>query len=221
LAILKVFSLIELHFNSFRCLANSGKSSRDYIFAKKKYENSDLSSLGESCEPFRNELLSDRCRAIICSITGEDAFVDPSFHGGGLNQGGVISFINIHTDFSDHPAKNEWFRNLNILIYFNQDWRKEFGGELRLVNKVTGANFSVEPVFNRCVIMVARDYTLHVYDTIQFPSGSYRRSIAAYAYSIDVSPDKNISSTQWFPQGFKYTKAGWWSQLASPRWVKN
>jgi hypothetical protein len=181
-------------------VSNKIKKSRDYIFAKNKYEKSDLISLGESCELFRNELLSERFRTIICSITGEDVFVDPSFHGGGLHQGGAGSFLNMHTDFNYHPAKNEWFRNLNILIYFNQDWLKEFGGELKLVNKVTGDNFSVEPVFNRCVIMLTRDYTLHGYDAIQFPSGTYRRSIAAYAYSIDDSPDKNISSTRWFPK---------------------
>lgn len=173
--------------------------SRDYLFAKNKYEKSGISSMGCSLSALRNELLSTDFSLFLESITGEKVFIDPEFHGGGIHMGGEGSFLNLHADFNYHPLHNNWFRNLNILIYFNKNWEKSFGGELILKHKVTGEKVLVEPLFNRCVIMLTRDYTLHGYETISFPKGEYRCSIAAYAYSIDMEKNAAARSTVWYP----------------------
>jgi hypothetical protein len=92
------------------------QKSRDYVFAKNKYEKSELSSFGHNCIAFKEVLLSERFQTILKRITGEDVFLDPNFHGGGLHQGGEGSFLNMHADFNYHPENNKWFRNLNILL---------------------------------------------------------------------------------------------------------
>ncbi len=180
--------------------------SRDYMFAKNKFEKSSFKDISHEFQDMYDELVSERFTNLIKNITGEDVFIDVSFHGGGIHQGGQDSFLDMHVDFNYHPVHNDWFRNLNILLYLNKDWKEEYKGQLKLKNKNTGEYKEVEPLFNRCVIMFTRDYTLHGYDKINFPLGQYRRSIASYAYTLDKSTNKKIRSTVWDPEnptGFK------------------
>lgn len=184
--------------------ANINKS-RDYFFAKNKYEKSKFKDYGPLFLELYDDLTSMRFEKIIGEITGEAVFIDKEFHGGGLHQGGKGSYLNMHADFNYHPINKDWFRNLNILLYLNKDWKQEFGGQLRLKNKNTGSRASVDPIFNRCVVMFTRDYTLHGYDAIDFPDGQYRRSIAAYAYSMTDSAGA-VRSTTWYPEGENIVK---------------
>jgi hypothetical protein len=178
--------------------AGIGKS-RDYVFAKNKFEKSGFVEFGPRCRALYDDLCSDRFRAVLCEITGEDVFVDPVFHGGGVHQAGDESFLDMHVDFNAHPLHNTWFRNLNILLYLNPDWQPSWRGSLDLRNKNTGEQVSVEPLFNRCVIMETREFTLHGFTPIAFPPGQYRRSIATYAYT-DRGEGFRYRSTTWYPQ---------------------
>lgn len=172
--------------------------SRDYIFAKNKYEKSNFKDLSSECQEIYDDFVSERFQNILIKITGQDVFVDKEFHGGGIHQGGEGSFLDMHVDFNYHPLHHDWFRNLNILLYLNKDWQKEYKGQLRLKHLKTGKYTEVEPIFNRCVIMFTRDYTLHGYDSISFPPNKFRRSIATYAYSLDREPQAQ-RSTVWMP----------------------
>jgi hypothetical protein len=178
-----------------------GNKSRDFIFAKNKFEKSMFHELHPNFKILKSELLSDRFQKFLFNLTGEEIFVDPSFHGGGLHQGGKDSFLNMHVDFNYHPLNRNWFRNVNILLYLNEDWKKEYRGELKLRdgrNKGSSPNL-IEPLFNRAVIMFTRDYTFHGYDKINFPDGHYRRSIAAYGYTIQ-EPTEEARTTVWYPE---------------------
>ncbi len=188
--------------------------SRDYIFAKKKFEKSDIAQFGPYSQQMYNELMSDRFKSWLRILTGDPVFVDPKFHGGGFHQGGEGSFLDMHADFNYHPLNTEWFRNLNILIYLNENWQPSFGGSLKLRHIESGEKTEVPPLFNRCVIMHTREYTLHGYDQISFPKGQYRRSIAAYAYDIDVERGQGpVRSTTWFPE-----QGGAMKQLIGKTW---
>jgi len=173
--------------------------SRDYIFAKNKYEKANFKEVSNECNEIYQDLISDRFEKILQEITQQNVFVDRQFHGGGIHQGGEGSFLDMHVDFNYHPQHYDWFRNLNILLYLNPDWKSEYGGQLKLKHTETGEYTEIEPLFNRCVIMFTRDYTLHGYDPISFPQGKFRRSIATYAYNIDPNPQKS-RSTLWIPQ---------------------
>lgn len=181
--------------------------SRDFIFAKNKYEKSKFDEISPEFRLLKEEFVSDRFKNIIKEITGREIFIDPSFHGGGLHQGGKDSFLNMHVDFNYHPLHRNWFRDINILLYLNKDWKKEYGGELKLRDgrKKGSRPVLIEPTFNRAVIMFTRDYTFHGYDKIKFPEGTYRRSIAAYGYTIQ-EPTEEARTTIWYPENEGFVK---------------
>jgi len=196
-------------------VSNNIAQSRDYVFAKNKFEKSKFRDIAPEFEEIYSDLTSNRFQTILRSITGEEVFVDQEFHGGGLHQGGPGSFLDMHADFNHHPLHKNWFRNLNILVYLNRDWKKEYHGELKLRHlQGNGAATLVEPLFNRCVIMPTRDYTLHGYDKISFPEGQYRRSLASYAYSLtEAALDTGDRSTVWYPE-----ESGVWKRALGKSW---
>jgi hypothetical protein len=109
----------------------------------------------------------------------------------------------MHVDFSHHPLHTDWEREVNMLLYLNRD-------QLDLRHRETGEAAKIEPLFNRCVIMLAKGYTMHGYAPVTFPEGQYRRSIATYAYQPTTETVKG-RSTMWFPE-----EGG----LSSRRWAK-
>lgn len=174
--------------------------SRDYIFAKNKFEKANFKELSPELQELYDDFTSDRFAAILHGLTGETVFVDQTFLGGGIHQGGDGSFLDMHADFNYHPVHQNWFRNLNILLYLNKGWAPPHGGQLKLRHADTGETAEVEPLFNRCVIMFTRDYTLHGYDKISFPPGHFRQSIATYAYTVHDHPHASYRSTKWQPE---------------------
>lgn len=175
--------------------------SRDFIFAKNKYEKALFDEIHPNLKQLKTELLSERFQKFLCQLTGDDVFVDPTFHGGGLHQGGKGSFLNMHVDFNYHPNNKKWFRNINILLYLNKNWKEEYGGELKLTDGRSEDDriSKIAPIFNRAVIMFTRDYTMHGYAPINFPNGEYRRSIAAYGYTLHEK-EGNVRTTVWYPE---------------------
>lgn len=174
--------------------------SKDYIFAKNKFEKSNFKTLSTGFEELYNDLISDRFKKILFKITNQEVFVDNDFHGGGLHQGGEKSFLDMHVDFNFHPLHKSWFRNLNILLYLNYGWEPHYKGQLDLKHKDKNFTKSIDPIFNRCVIMLTRNYTLHGYKTISFPKNEFRKSIAAYAYTYKTNTSYSERSTVWYPE---------------------
>lgn len=171
--------------------------SADYVFAKNKFEKSKFWTMGGIFEELYNDLTSKRFEDWIKYVTNEDVFIDREFYGGGIHQGKAGSFLDMHADFNYHPLKENWFRNLNLLLYLNKDWKKEYGGELKLEHSQTGEKVEVDVPFNRFVVMHSRGYTLHGYDPIKFPEGKYRTSIAAYAFTLHEKQMEDSRTTVW------------------------
>ena len=181
---------------------DNNKKSNDYIFAKNKFENPSL-DFGPFAIELRDFMLSNEFSSAISSIYGNTVFIDSDFVGGGVHRGGAGSFLDMHVDFGVHPGNKRWVRELNILLYLNSDWKPEYGGNLLLKNKLNGKYASIEPIFNRLVVMQTKSHTLHGYREISFPQGTFRTSIAAYAYSVakdDAQLEKLITTTQWSPE---------------------
>ena len=172
-------------------------ASADYVFAKNKFEKSKFWNTGPRFEELYHDLTSKRFEEWLKYVTNEDIFIDTTFYGGGIHQGKSGSFLDMHADFNYHPLKEKWFRNLNLLLYLNKDWKKEFGGELKLEDSRSGEKTEVDIPFNRFVIMHSRGYTLHGYDPIKFPEGKFRTSIAAYAFTHHEQPMEDSRTTVW------------------------
>ena len=171
--------------------------SRDYMFAHNKFEKSNYKELGPEFEELYVELASRRMNDFLSYIANEEIFVDPANHGGGLHQGRQNSFLDMHLDFNYHPLHKGWFRNMNLLLYLNKDWKPEYKGHLKLVDLRTGAAKELEVPFNRLIIQQTRAYTLHGYDMTNFPEQQYRTSIATYAYSIHKTLIEKPRTTDW------------------------
>jgi Rps23 Pro-64 3,4-dihydroxylase Tpa1-like proline 4-hydroxylase len=207
--------LAELRLEEFCKTASTTQKSSDFMFAKNKIENPKIEEISDVTRRLRDEMLSDRFRVFLSEVVGVTVFVDSDFTGGGLHQGGDGSFLEMHADFTRHPLKSEWIRELNILLYLNRDYDAAWGGALDLQHSQTRARSSIAPVENRAVIMLTKPHTLHGYKTIRFPKDRYRTSIAAYAYALDDGTrDVRYASTTWVPQSrFKRAFAKVWNPL--------
>lgn len=186
------------------------QKSNDYIFAKNKFESPSIENLGPNGAAIKAFLLSPQVADTLSAMLGRTVFVDPNFVGGGLHRGGAGSFLDMHTDFNLHPRNRRWIRELNILLYLNKDWKPEYGGSLDLRNAQDGRTTSVEPRFNRLVLMLTKDHTVHGYRPINFPAGTFRTSIATYAYFEAASDDEVATlrtTTTWVPESGNLVKA--------------
>ncbi len=174
--------------------------SRDYVFANNKFEKSNYKEICPEFKDLYEELNSQRMNDFLSFITNEDVFVDPKNFGGGLHQGKKNSFLDMHLDFNYHPINKNWYRNLNLLLYLNYDWKPEYGGQLKLRDLRNDKEDEIEVPFNRLIIQQTRGFTLHGYDMTSFPEGIYRTSIATYAYSVHNRHIEKPRTTDWFPK---------------------
>ena len=174
--------------------------SRDYMFANNKFEKSNYKELGPLFEEIYEDFRSKRFNDFLSFISAKEVFVDPKNHGGGLHQGKKNSFLDMHLDFNYHPINKNWFRQMNLLLYLNKDWKEEYGGHLKIQDLRSGTSDVIPVPFNRLVVQECGPYTLHGYDMTSFPEKNYRTSIATYAYTIHNVLMEKPRTTDWFPK---------------------
>ncbi len=172
--------------------------SRDYMFANNKFEKSNYREIAPEFNELFTDITSSRMNEFLSFIANEKVFVDPDNHGGGLHQGKKNSFLDMHLDFNYHPLKKNWYRNMNLLLYLNEDWKPEYKGHLKLNDRRSGEETELEVPFNRMIIQQTRAYTLHGYDQTYFPENKYRTSIATYAYTPHEHHIEKPRTTDWF-----------------------
>jgi hypothetical protein len=111
---------------------------------------------------------------------------DDALVGGGIHQTGPRGLLDVHVDFN-YIADRQLHRRLNILIYFNKDWKPEYGGNIELWDadvKVCHHTFS--PIFNRCVVFETNEISYHGVTAVKCPEGMSRKSFAAYYYTKEA-----------------------------------
>ena len=119
------------------------------------------------------------------NLTGISGLVsDPYFEGGGLHETRSGGHLSVHADFNIH-GKMKVERRLNLLIYLNDDWPAEFGGNLELWDREMAAPVKkIEPLMARAVIFnTSLDSYHNVPDPVTCPPDRSRRSIATYYYT--------------------------------------
>lgn len=121
---------------------------------------------------------------------------DPYFIGGGYHEIGRGGKLGIHADFRINEQLH-LHRRINVIIYLNEHWKSEYGGELELWDREMKAKcLSVAPLFNRCVIFNTDADSYHGHpDPLQTPEGVLRRSIALYYYTASKEIYKDVPST--------------------------
>ena len=112
-----------------------------------------------------------------------DLLADSELVGGGLHQTGPRGRLDVHIDFN-YIEERKLHRRLNILIYFNEGWQPEWGGQLELWNpEVTERIGMFDPIFNRCVIFETSEISYHGVTKVTCPKDVARRSFAGYYYT--------------------------------------
>ena len=180
--------------------------SRDYVFASNKFEKSNFKAISPLYTELYEDLISERFQKILQYISNENLFIDKAFHGGGIHQGKKGSFLDMHIDFNYHPMHADWYRTLNLLLYLNKDWKTQYGGQLKLQDLRSGEATAIDIPFNRLVIQLTGKHTLHGYGKTNFPEGSYRTSIAGYAYTIHKHRIEKPRTTDWHPGDGEHVK---------------
>lgn len=189
--------------------------SRDYMFAKNKFEKSNYGELGGLFMELQNDLRSERLNKFLSYISSQEVFVDPKNHGGGLHQGRGNSQLDMHLDYNYHPLNKSWWREMNLLFYLNKDWKPEFGGQLKLHDLRTDHKVACDVDFNSLVIQKCDDYTLHGYDLTSFPPGNHRTSIATYAFVKHTNILDNPRLTDWIPNNDNFSRSKYLFNLVS------
>jgi hypothetical protein len=135
------------------------------------------------------------------AMTGIEGLVpDPFFKGAGLHETAGGGHLSIHADFNFNKQLR-LRRRINIIIFLNEDWRPEWGGELELWDRgMTRKEVGALPVLGRMVTFNTESDTYHGQpDPLRCPDGVYRRSIALYYYSSmsEAVPPEERHSTLW------------------------
>jgi hypothetical protein len=124
-------------------------------------------------------------------LTGIDGLIiDESFEGGGMHQSITGGYLNVHADFTVHPHHRYWQRRVNLLLYCNQDWRSEYGGELELWSRdMARWEKRVAPLRNRVLIFNTDMDSFHGHpDPLTTPVGVARQSLALYYFTEEDAP---------------------------------
>ena len=134
---------------------------------------------GRPCRPILEELNSPRFVEFVGKLIGvEHLIADPSLEGGGLHQSTTGGFLNIHADFTVHPHNRKWQRRANLLLYLNEDWKPEYGGDLELWSAdMKQCVKKVSPIANRVLIFTTDPTSFHGHpEPMRCPEGVARRS---------------------------------------------
>ncbi len=126
-------------------------------------------------------------------LTGISGLVpDPYLLGGGLHQIEPGGFLDVHADFNIHP-RTKLHRRINVLVYLNEDWQDDWGGQLELwTSDMSRRVQQIAPVFNRCVIFSTDRTSFHGHpERVACPPGRNRRSLALYYYALTPAPGED------------------------------
>jgi hypothetical protein len=154
---------------------------------KRKVQVTDASSFAEPIAELNRTLASPEFLELLSDVFQmPNLLPDAELNGGGIHQTGARGHLDVHVDFN-YITERELHRRLNILIYFNKDWKPEFGGNIELWDKdVKVCHHSFSPIFNRCVVFETNEISFHGVTAVKCPEGSARKSFAAYYYTKEA-----------------------------------
>jgi hypothetical protein len=113
---------------------------------------------------------------------------DEQLVGGGIHITGPGGRLDVHVDFN-YIADRKLHRRLNLLLYLNEPWQENWGGQFQLWDKdVKRCEATFAPVFNRCVIFETNEISFHGVNPVSPDASGPRKSFATYYYTKEA-PD--------------------------------
>lgn len=139
-------------------------------------------------------------------LTGMDGlFGDWTYNGGGIHLTPKGGSLNVHHDFNFLGSKDnpEAYRKVNLLIYLNEEWNDDWGGNLELWEKdLSAIKHIVEPKFNRAVLFNIEDAPHGHPHPLECPEWESRRSLAYYFYD-NVPVNNELKDRAYWKHGDK------------------
>ncbi len=163
---------------------------------------------GYALEKIRSAYITDLLNALNSAqflvflerLTGIKGLIsDAHYTGGGLHEMARGGHLSIHADFNIHP-RTLLMRRLNLILFLNDDWLPDYGGNLELWDRnMRACRQSVAPLIGRAVIFSTDTTSYHGHpEPLTCPPDRFRRSIALYYYTVPVKPPKAIRHTTLF-----------------------
>jgi len=178
----------EIH-DSFPAYQEAQQLGREFtaVNEKRKIQITDSSKFPPAIKKLNDLLASDEFLEMFSELTGvPDLIADVNLNGGGIHETNSGGHLDVHVDFNYNEATKS-FRRLNILIYFNKDWKKEYGGYLDIWDKdVKKCYGSFEPKFNRACGFLTSEVSFHGVTPITCPNDVMRKSFATYYYTKNM-----------------------------------
>ena len=162
-----------------------------------KYANPRVDTWAPTLQAIANEFLSPEFTRFLTELTGIAGLIpDASMDGGGLHQTLRGGHLNVHADFTTHHGNDDWARRINILLYLNDEWREEWGGQLELWDAaMKGCRNRVTPRGNRMLVFTTSEDSFHGHpDPLICPDGVARRSMALYYFTREHSPVRRATN---------------------------
>jgi hypothetical protein len=164
-------------------------------FAQRKRWCSRPEFMGEKTRVLLDYLQGPTFLPILETITGISGLIpDPYLEGGGIHSISRGGYLGVHADFNFHP-RLQLHRRINLILYLNHGWQREWGGALELWSTTTRrCEREIFPEINTMVIFNTTDTSLHGHPRpLECPEERLRSSIALYYYSA-VRPDHELSA---------------------------
>lgn len=136
-----------------------------------------------------DELNSPRFVAFLSKVTGiEGLLADDTIEGGGIHQAETGGFLNVHLDFTMHRTRANWRRRCNLIVYLNEGWKEEWGGNIDFWEPDMSAVAGSYPVFLNTALLFSTPGALHGFpDPLTCPETAARKSMQFYYYTFDDS----------------------------------
>ncbi|WP_417585030.1 2OG-Fe(II) oxygenase [Nitrincola sp.] len=198
-------------YQSFPRYEDSLKVGREFtaVNEKKKVQVTNYELFPEPIKKLSDLLASEELLQHLSYIFDiKDLIADPNLAGGGIHQTDRGGHLDVHIDFN-YIKDKDLHRRLNLLLYFNKDWKEEYGGYLDLWDKdVKHRHGYFEPKFNRLCGFVTSSISYHGVTPIKCPEGIVRQSFATYYYTKEAPEGWNgeSHSTIFKPRPNEYLK---------------
>lgn len=169
---------------SYQTARAVGEKEFEAVNEKRKIQITDRARFPSPVGILADTLSSPAFLADVEHITGIPRLLaDPHYGGGGMHLTNTSGRLDVHVDFN-FSDELQAFRRLNILVYLNPEWKKEWGGAIELWDKdVRHCSFSATPLLNRCVMFETTKTSFHGVTPLRCPPDVARKSFAAYYYT--------------------------------------
>ncbi len=166
----------------------------------RKHAVHEITSLGETFRCWDEFLQSQPFLDYLSSVTGiPDLVFDPEYHGAGTHNNLHGQGMDAHVDFNLHRTTG-FHRRLNLIIYLNEGWQEQWGGQLELHKDPWNPDRdwikSYPPLLNHAVLFETNEYSWHGFEPVNLPEDQRhrsRKSLTVYYYTRE-RPQQEIAS---------------------------